>query len=143
VPQRPADVDFATDRGRIASPKRMNEMSDHFLTRLRALEGFRADWDAAVAELKEIGVSRVTEALQPVFDQAQALADELTQMRADMETDAYRDQLIADVIAAIVGQGLFVKAGAGAEGMTLYSGDAAPDPATGNEGDLYAYVEPQ
>lgn len=141
MPQRPPELDFSTDPGRVASPKRMNDMADHILGRFRALEGQRPEWNAAIEQLKAIGLTRVTEVLQPIFDTAVAIGAELEALRDEQTSTAWRDQLVADVVASIVDQGLFVRCGAGAEGLTLYSGADLPPGGEGNPGDLYAFVE--
>jgi len=120
----------------------MNQFSDYLDGRLRAVEARRASFDAAIAELKGIGLERVTAVLQPLLDQASDDAAAISTLLADLSAPEFRASLIADTIAEIIAQGLFVRAGAGAEGMTLYSGNALPDPLLGQPGDLYAYVDP-
>jgi len=142
MPKRPSEAEFATDRGRVASPARMNEFSDYLLQRMAALEATRPEWESAVAELKAVGLSRVTEVLQPIYDNAVAIGVELEQLRAALAAPDFRAELIAETVAAIVEQGLFVRCGEGAEGLTLYSGAGLPDGQAGQAGDLYAYVEP-
>gem|GEM_PF-6848142 len=142
MPSRSPEAEFATEAGRRATPARMNQFSDYLDGRLRAVEARRASFDAAIAELKGIGLERVTAVLQPLLDQASDDAAAISTLLADLSAPEFRASLIADTIAEIIAQGLFVRAGAGAEGMTLYSGNALPDPLLGQPGDLYAYVDP-
>ncbi|MDD3799356.1 MAG: hypothetical protein PHE36_09290 [Novosphingobium sp.] len=140
MPDLPTDLDFSTTEGRRATPVRMNRMSEHVAARLRALEANRQNWDAAVAQLKALGLERVTAVLQPLFDQAVADAAAISATRAAIEDPQWRAQLIEDVTDALIAAGTFVKAGT--PGITLYSGTEAPPANTGAEGDIYIYVEP-
>jgi hypothetical protein len=120
----------------------MNAFADYILQRFAALEAQRPEWESAVDDLKANGLSRVNEVLQPIFDEAVAIGAELSTLRDELASPAWRTALIADVVADLVASGQFVKCGAGNEGLTLYSGAAPPDPATAQPSDLYVYVEP-
>lgn len=145
MPPLPPDADFATDRGRIASPERMNRFSGYLQARFGALEAQRATWEAAVVELKAIGLSRVTEVLQPIYDNAVAIGTELEALRNALASDDYRAELVADAKAAVlqdIAEGnLYVRDGANA-GLELYSGPEAPDPELAAPGAIYIYVAP-
>src|SRR5205085_5889315 len=108
--------------------------ADYLLARFSAIEAQRPEFAAAIDQLKSIGLTRVTEVLQPIFDEAVATAAELEALRTEQTSTAWRDALIADVVDALVEGGQFVRCGAGSEGLTLFSGAVAPNPATAAPG---------
>lgn len=61
-----ADEDF--------DEKRLNKAMEVIDQRLRALEPFSPQWEAAVAELRLFGLARLNETIQPAYDRVQQLA---------------------------------------------------------------------
>lgn len=140
MPDLPPELDFSTAEGRRATPRRMNDMSLYVQARLRALDATRDAWEEATAQLKAIGLERLTAVLQPLFDQAVADTAAIAAARAEIDDPAWRTQLMADLTASLIAAGSFVKSEP--PGITLFSGTEPPPANTGEEGDIYIYVEP-
>lgn len=137
----PPELDFSTPSGRDATPERMNRAMGYLIGRIRALDAARANYDAVVEQLHATGLERLTEALQPVYDQASEMAEALTATQAALDTADWRGALISDVVAAVVTEiqeaQLYVMAGTGTQGVALHAGVGVPANALGADGDLY------
>lgn len=95
----PTELDFTADPA--ATPARMDKAMAYIIARLRAVEAVQPDFLAAVEQLKAVGLQRVTEALVPVLDQANAIADALEAIQAQWESDLLPEQVVADTTAAV------------------------------------------
>jgi hypothetical protein len=119
----------------------MNRAMLYLLTLIQGLQAARADFDQVVEQLHATGLERLTEALQPVFDQATEMATELTAAQDALDTAAWRATLIEEVrdavIAEIAAQELYIKAGQGTQGITLHAGAGLPGAGLGADGDIY------
>lgn len=100
--QLPAELDF--DKDRDASPDRMNRAMSYLLRLYSTVAALRPDYEAAIAQIQTIGLQRLTEALQPVFLDAEAIGADLAALRAAwLETNVLEDlqtgleQLITDL----------------------------------------------
>jgi hypothetical protein len=83
VAQLPPDIDFQADKS--ASPERMNRAMANLDSRLRALETYRPNFDALLAELQQVGLNRITDGLLPVY-QALRSIQTLGFLNAPIET---------------------------------------------------------
>jgi hypothetical protein len=61
----PPDVDFQVDKS--ASSERMNRAMAHIVARLKALETYRPNFDALLAELQQVGLDRINDGILPVY----------------------------------------------------------------------------
>ena len=95
----PREVDFLADRA--ATPDRMNRAMDYLIARLRAVEAVQPEFLSALDELKGVGLVRVTEVLNPVFEQANAIADALEAIKAQWEADTLPAQVVSDAVDAV------------------------------------------
>ncbi|MFA7597019.1 MAG: hypothetical protein WCY92_11755 [Novosphingobium sp.] len=71
----PSEIDFQTDRR--ASPERMNRAMLWLYAQLRIAQAQAKSYEVAINELRALGLERVTEALTPVFVQAQEIGQAL------------------------------------------------------------------
>lgn len=76
----PLDLDFAANPA--ATPERMNAAMLYLLARLRALEAINPSFQATIDEIRTVGLNRVTEALAPIFLNAQSIDDALEAIQA-------------------------------------------------------------
>ncbi|OCC25313.1 hypothetical protein MB02_01170 [Croceicoccus estronivorus] len=81
----PAEIDFDADRD--ATPARMNRAMKWLYAQLRIAQASAKSYEVVIEELRALGLSRVAEALTPVFLQAQQIGDQLAAIR-DQWTDA-------------------------------------------------------
>ncbi|WP_299307799.1 hypothetical protein [uncultured Croceicoccus sp.] len=72
----------------------MNRMSGYFLARLRALEALQPDLAAVINELRTIGFERLTEALQPIFEQVLAIESEVRALEERLREEGAFDPLL-------------------------------------------------
>ena len=67
-PSLPAILDFKRDRS--SDPARMNAAMEYLLADVRRVAALKPEFDAAIEELRTVGLSRLVEGLEPVFDRA-------------------------------------------------------------------------
>lgn len=95
----PSELNFSADPA--ATPARMDRAMTYIIARLKAVEAVQPDFLAAIDQLKAVGLQRVTDALIPVFDQANGIADALEAIRATWEADLLPAQVVAETTAAV------------------------------------------
>jgi hypothetical protein len=69
----PREVDFAADPD--ASPERMNVAMAYLLALVRSATAQRVEYEAALEQLRGIGLARLADALTPILTAAQAQGD--------------------------------------------------------------------
>ena len=69
----PREVDFAADPD--ASPERMNVAMAYLLALVRSATAQRIEYEAALEQLRGIGLARLADALTPILTAAQAQGD--------------------------------------------------------------------
>jgi hypothetical protein len=97
----PNELDFATNSGREATPERMNRAMEYLLGLVRALQASRPEFEAAVEQLRAIGLERVTEVLNPIFDQATAIKAALVSIQDEWTASTLPAQVQANAISAV------------------------------------------
>jgi hypothetical protein len=160
----PPELDFSTADGREATPERMNRAMAYIVQRFKAAESVVPEFQTAIDQLKATGLERLDEVLTPLLTSAQAMSDEIVAIRDALATPAWRAALLADAVAGAIAasfndpaqraalindviteigvRNLYIKTGAGSAGATLTAGSAAPDNATGANGDIYVQFTP-
>ena len=81
----PADINFR--HGDNADADRFNRATTNIDARLKALESRNPDWEAALAELRQVGLTRLTEGLAPLILAAQDDRARLAALLAGFEDD--------------------------------------------------------
>jgi hypothetical protein len=69
----PPDLDFAANPA--ATPDRMNTAMANLHGRLSALETYKPNFDALLAQLQQVGLSRINDALLPIYNELASLAN--------------------------------------------------------------------
>ncbi len=96
--QLPIEIDFERDDE--ASVERMNKAMTYLFALYSTVAGLRPDYEAAIAQIQTIGLQRLTDALQPIFVDAETIAAQLATLRA-----AWLDtNVLTELQAAIEGQ---------------------------------------
>lgn len=134
----PDELDFVVKPQ--ATPTRMNEAMEYIVARLRALEAVTPDFIAAIDQLKAVGLERLTEALVPIFEEAQSIGDALQAIGDQWLAEDLPGEMEANVLAALRGgvdeefDTLDKMADALASWRALYLGPSATAPTTGLNG---------
>jgi len=94
----PPELDF--QKNREASPARMNVAMDYIAAALRQALALKPEYEAALAELRGVGLARLAAALQPVVERANLLAAELAEVHAEWVADNAIATMKAEILAA-------------------------------------------
>ncbi|MGE5563124.1 MAG: hypothetical protein ACM3ZV_07410 [Bacillota bacterium] len=95
----PPELDFHSHPE--ATPDRMDEAAQYLLARIRALEAGRPAFEAALDDLRAIGLQRLADSLQPVLDQSTAIRDTLLGIQSDWQESTLPETVRDDAIAAV------------------------------------------
>jgi hypothetical protein len=82
----------------------MNEAMGYLLALIRALQASRPDYDAAITQLQTIGLERVTDVLNPIFDNAEAIQATLQAIVDDWSTSTLPATVTANAAAAVAAE---------------------------------------
>lgn len=66
MPALPSDLDFFADRA--ASPARMDRAMSNLHGRISALETYKPNFDAQLAQIQQIGLTRLNDVMMPIYD---------------------------------------------------------------------------
>jgi hypothetical protein len=95
----PSELDFVADPE--ATPDRMNTAMGYLLALIRALQASRPDYDAAIAQLQTVGLERVTDVLNPIFDNANDIQAALQSIVDEWTASTLPAQVQANTTAAV------------------------------------------
>jgi hypothetical protein len=96
----PTELDFS--RNPAATPERMDAAMEYIVARLRALEAIQPEYQSVIDQLKGVGLERVTEVLNPIFEDAQNIAAAVETIFEQISNDATVEQVTQDVTDAVV-----------------------------------------
>jgi hypothetical protein len=100
--QLPVDLDFKKDSA--ATPDRMNRAMLYLLRLYSTVAALRPDYEAEIALIQTIGLERLTDALQPIFVEANDISAQLAALRAAwLDSNVLTDlqQVIQDQLDAV------------------------------------------
>lgn len=73
----------------------------YLIARIKAVEAVQPEFLSKLEELRALGLERVTEVLQPIFDDAQAIGEALQAIKDEWDADTLPAQVVADATAAV------------------------------------------
>lgn len=98
----PAELDFI--KSPEASKERMNLAMEYIVAKIRALEAINPEFQSVIDELKVVGLERVTEALLPIFNDAQTKADAIAALLLAIQTDASIEEVTDNVTENVIAE---------------------------------------
>ncbi len=129
----PTELDFSEDRD--ASPERMNRAMRYLMGQLRVAQAQVKSYEVVIEELRALGLTRVADALTPVFVQAQETGEAIEAIYAGLESgnvlDGYYTQAQADALLAAKAPLALLAAKAPLADAALTGAPTAPTPASG------------
>ena len=95
----PREVDFAADPD--ASPERMNVAMAYLVALCRAANAQRVEYEAALEQIRGVGLARLADALTPVLTAAQTQGDAIAGVYAQWVSGGAIAAIKADIVGAL------------------------------------------